>query len=132
MVVRALTTEGLKRVKAGGQIDFVASLELPTIIENGLDRIDILVTGLGETALLTARMLAHHSSQLIPLKRPSCWCGCRFTMPVCPPSPPRSGCSTYRSRPSAGGEEGSAEPPIFMSACRCWSQGLFHKSLVEY
>lgn len=52
MVVLALTTEGLKRVRAGGQIDFVASLELSTIIENGLDRIDILVTALGETALL--------------------------------------------------------------------------------
>jgi len=31
MVVLALTTEGLKRIKAGGQIDFVASLELSTI-----------------------------------------------------------------------------------------------------
>ena len=71
-MVLALTTEGLKRVKAGRQIDFVASLELSTIIENGLDRIDILVTSLGETALLTARMLAHHSSLLTPFKSPSC------------------------------------------------------------
>lgn len=52
MVVLALTTEGLRRVKAGGQIDFVASLGLSTIIENGFDRIDILVTALEETVLL--------------------------------------------------------------------------------
>ena len=42
MVVLALTTEDIERAKANGQIAFVVSLESSTMIENELDRIDIL------------------------------------------------------------------------------------------
>jgi microsomal dipeptidase-like Zn-dependent dipeptidase len=42
MVVLALTTEDIRRAKANGQIAFVASLEAATMIENEVDRLDIL------------------------------------------------------------------------------------------
>ena len=42
MVVRAETTADLRRAKANGQIALVASLEAATMIENEVDRLDIL------------------------------------------------------------------------------------------
>jgi membrane dipeptidase len=42
LVVLALTTEDIRRAKANGQIAFVASLEAATMIENEVDRLDIL------------------------------------------------------------------------------------------
>ncbi len=42
MVVLALTTEDIVRAKANGQIGFIVSLESSSMIENELDRIDIL------------------------------------------------------------------------------------------
>ena len=42
MVIRAETIEDIRRAKANGQIAFVASLEAATMIENEVDRLDIL------------------------------------------------------------------------------------------
>jgi membrane dipeptidase len=42
MVILALTTEDIVRAKANGQIGFIVSLESSSMIENELDRIDIL------------------------------------------------------------------------------------------
>ncbi len=42
MVVLALTTEDIRRAKANGRIAFVACLEAATMIENEVDRLDIL------------------------------------------------------------------------------------------
>jgi membrane dipeptidase len=42
MVIRAETTEDIRRAKANGQIAFIASLEAATMIENEVDRLDIL------------------------------------------------------------------------------------------
>jgi membrane dipeptidase len=42
MVVRAETTGDIRRAKANGQIAFIASLEAATMIENEVDRLDIL------------------------------------------------------------------------------------------
>lgn len=50
MVVLATTTEDITRAKANGQIAFVVSLEGAAMIENELDRIDILY-GLGVRCL---------------------------------------------------------------------------------
>ncbi|HEY1294226.1 MAG TPA: membrane dipeptidase, partial [Chloroflexota bacterium] len=46
MVIRAETTDDIRRAKANGQIAFVPSLEAATPIENEVDRLDVLY-GLG-------------------------------------------------------------------------------------